>query len=77
MAVWERTHGTVRGAYMVAGNTRLYVRQAKGGAPGWLLYIDGRLEVTANGEDTAKAAAELAVRCMIEAETAGAEAAAA
>ncbi len=74
---WDRTHGTVRGAYLKAGSTQLYVRQAKGGGPGWLLYVDGELEAAADGEETAKAAAELAVRCMRDADAAGGEAAAA
>lgn len=60
---WDRTHGTVAGGYMRAGTNELYVRRAKDGE-GWLLYVDGRLEGTATGEVTARAAAELAVRCM-------------
>jgi hypothetical protein len=76
MAVWERTHGVVRGAYMVAGTTRLYVREARGGQLGWLLYVDGELEVRADGEATAKAAAER-VADMVAAQAAAGEAAAA
>lgn len=77
---WERTHGKARGAYMVAGISRLYVRQVlhtDGTAAGsWRLYVDGQLEGTADGEATAKAAAELAVRCMLEADAADEAAAA-
>lgn len=73
---WQVTHGKARGGYLRAGSAELYVRQARSGAPGWLLYIDGRLEGSADGETTARAAAELAVRCMTAADTAGEAAAA-
>lgn len=77
MAIWERTHGTVTGAYMAAGNSRMYVRPARGGKPGWLLYVDGELEVRADGEAAAKAAAERAADCVVAAQAAAGEAAAA
>lgn len=68
MADWQRTHGKARGAYLAIGSDMLYVRQvlhADGTASGqWQLFINGRLEGTADGETTARAAAELAVRCM-------------
>jgi hypothetical protein len=67
MADWQRTHGKARGAYLAIGSDMLYVRQvvADGAASGqWQLFVNGRLEGTAEGETTARAAAELAVRCM-------------
>lgn len=79
MSTWQPTHGKARGGYLKAGASELYVREAagRGGrAEGWLLYVDGRLEGSADGETTARAAAEMAVRCMIEAEAAGGAAAA-
>lgn len=79
MAIWDRTHGVARGAYLQAGDSQLYVREAAGRnglTGGWLLYVDGRLEGCADGEATARAAAELAVRCMVAADTAGEAAAA-
>jgi hypothetical protein len=79
MPLWEVTHGKVRGGYLKAGTAELYVREAagRGGLTGgWLLYVDGRLEGTAEGEAIARAAAELAVRCMVEAGTSGEAAAA-
>lgn len=81
MTTWERTHGRARGAYMTVGSTRLYVRQmlGKDGVPTarWELFVDGRLEGTADGEATARAAAELAVRCMLDAQVTSGETAAA
>lgn len=76
MAIWDTTHGTVPGAYLAAGGTRLYVRRARAGAPGWLLFVDGHLELSAESEAIAKAAAEAAVRCMIAAQAASEAAAA-
>ena len=76
MAIWDRTHGTVQGAYLTAGATRLYVRRARGDKPGWLLFVDGYLELSAESEAIAKAAAEAAVRCMIAAQAASEAAAA-
>jgi hypothetical protein len=67
MADWQTTHGKARGAYLAIGSDMLYVRQvvADGAASGqWQLFVNGRLEGTAEGETTARAAAELAVRCM-------------
>lgn len=72
---WDRTHGTVAGGYLRAGASELYVRRARSGE-GWLLYVDGRLEGRADGECVARAAAELAVRCMEPAQVAGEAAAA-
>jgi len=72
---WDRTHGTVAGGYLRAGASELYVRRAKDGSA-WLLYVDGRLEGTADGEGVARAAAELAVRCMQPADVSGEAAAA-
>ena len=72
---WDRTHGTVSGGYMRAGSNELYVRRARSG-DGWLLYVDGRLEGRADGEAVARAAAELAVRCMEPAQVSGEAAAA-
>lgn len=63
---WQLTHGKARGGYLRAGASELYVRQARDGLA-WLLYVDGRLEGSADGETTARAAAELAVRCMVDA----------
>lgn len=81
MTTWERTHGRARGAYMAIGSNRLYVRQIldKSGVPTtqWKLFVDGRLEGTADGETTARAAAELAVRCMLDAQVTAGEATAA
>ena len=72
---WDRTHGTVAGGYLRAGTSELYVRRARDGE-GWLLYVDGRLEGRADGEGVARAAAELAVRCMEPAQVTGEAAAA-
>lgn len=72
---WDRTHGTVAGGYMRAGANELYVRRARDGMD-WVLYVDGRLEGRASGEDVARAAAELAVRCMEPAQVSGEAAAA-
>lgn len=77
MPNWDRTHGSGAGAYLSTGGTQLYVRRARGGAAGWLLYVDGRLEGTAPGEAEAFAAAELVVRCVERTDPAGGEAAAA
>lgn len=75
MPLWDMTYGKARGGYCRAGGAELYVRQVFGadGVPTgrWLLYVDGVLEGEADGETTAKAAAELAVRCMVEAGAAG------
>lgn len=80
MAGWDLTHGKARGGYLRAGSSELYVRQVLGadGMPSgtWRLYVNGRLEGQANGEATAKAAGELAIRCVLEAEAAGQAAAA-
>jgi hypothetical protein len=70
MTAWDRTHGKVRGAYLKAGTSRLYVRET-GDRSGWLLYVDGQLEGRADGEEVARAAAELAVRCVMDAQVAG------
>jgi hypothetical protein len=71
MGVWDTTHGKRRGAYLAAGRSQLYVRQVTRGdgmpTGRWELFVDGQLEGTADGEGTARAAAELAVRCMAEA----------
>lgn len=74
MSTWQRTHGKARGGYLKAGTSELYVREAAGRAGrtgGWLLYVDGKLEGHADGEEVARSAAELAVRCMLEAEAGG------
>lgn len=80
MDAWQSTHGKARGGYLRAGANELYVRQviAADGMPSgrWLLYVDGRLEGQADGEVTARAAAELAVRCVSDAQAAGDAAAA-
>lgn len=80
MQTWQLTHGKARGGYLRAGSSELYVRQVLGadGLPSgtWKLYVNGRLEGRASGEETARAAAEMAIRCVLEAE-AGGEAAAA
>lgn len=74
MSTWDLTHGKARGGYLRAGASELYVRQALGpdGTPSgiWRLYVNGRLEGQAPGEATARAAAELAIRCVLEAEAA-------
>lgn len=72
---WDRTHGKVAGGYLRAGTSELYVRRSKEGDD-WLLYVDGRLEGRARGEAVARTAAELAVRCMGDADMAGMAAAA-
>lgn len=59
---WDRTHGKLPGAYLKVGDCQLYVRRQPEGA--WSLFVDGRLESTADGESVARAAGELAVRCM-------------
>lgn len=68
--MWQPTHGKSRGAYLVAGGVSLYIKQVMSadGLPAgpWKLYVDGRLEGTADGELVAKAAAECAAR-MVEA----------
>lgn len=71
MATWDRTHGIVAGGYLRAGANELYVRRARGGAAGWLLYVDGKLEGRADGEAVARTAAELAIRCMVPAGMSG------
>lgn len=78
MAGWDVTHGNVRGAFMVAGNSQLYVREGGRGfaADIWLIYVDGRLEGTARGEVSARASAEFAVRCMVDTGASGDTAAA-
>ncbi len=80
MSLWDTTHGKARGGYLKAGTAELYVREALGadGQPTgrWRLYVDGRLEGQADGEDVAKTAAEMAVRCVLEAGAAGEAAAA-
>lgn len=81
MAAWQPTHGKARGCYLRAGDAELYVRQELGAEDiptgRWQLFVDGQLEGEADGETTAKAAAELAIRCMIPADGAGGEATAA
>lgn len=66
---WQFTHGKARGAYQRIGLTELYIRQvlADDGLPSgsWRLYVDGRLEGTADRELTAKAAAEAAARAVV------------
>lgn len=80
MAEWQRTHGKGRGAYLAIGGSQLYVRQAVGpdGMPSgpWKLFVDGKLEGTADGEAVARAAAELAIRCVADANVAAETAAA-
>lgn len=67
--MWQFTHGKSRGAYQRIGLTELYIRQvlADDGMPSgsWRLYVDGRLEGTADRELTAKAAAEAAARAVV------------
>ena len=67
--MWQPTHGKSRGAYLVAGGVELYVKQvlSEDGLPSgaWKLYVDGRLEGTADGELVAKAAAECACRAFV------------
>lgn len=67
--MWQFTHGRARGAYQRIGETELYIRQelAGDGLPSgsWRLYVDGRLEGTADRELTAKAAAEVAARAVV------------
>ena len=69
MSAWQFTHGRARGAYQRIGDTELYIRQhlAADGMPSgsWSLYVDGRLEGTADRELTAKAAAEAAARAVV------------
>ena len=71
MSAWQFTHGRARGAYQRIGDTELYIRQhlAADGMPSgsWSLYVDGRLEGTADRELTAKAAAEAAKKKADEA----------
>lgn len=67
MAVWDRTHGIARGAYLAAGPNQLYIREAagRGGVTGgWLWYVDGILMGTGDSETVAKAASEAALRAM-------------
>lgn len=67
--MWQSTHGRARGVYARIGETELYIRQhlADDGMPSgsWRLYVDGRLEGTADRELTAKAAAEAAARAIV------------
>lgn len=69
MALWQATHGKTRGAYLAIGGQELYVRQDQAG--GWKLFVNGRLEGRTDAELSARAAGELAVRCMGQAEAAG------
>lgn len=75
MAEWQTTHGRARGAYLSIEGNELYVRQVldQAGAPigRWRLFVNGELEGEADGEITARTAAELAVRCMAGAEASG------
>lgn len=71
---WDCTHGKTAGAYMKAGRHQLYVKRREDGA--WSLYVDGQLEGCADGEAIARAAAELAIRCVVPAGVAGEAAAA-
>lgn len=79
---WQQvtTGGKARGAFLSAGDTSIYIRQVltKDGMPTtrWNMFVDGRLESTANSEVTAIAAAEVAFRVVTAAKMA-AEAAAA
>lgn len=69
MSGWQFTHGKSRGAYNRIGLVQLYIKQALApdGLPSgsWRLYVDGRLEGTADRELTAKAAAEVAARAVV------------
>lgn len=77
---WQATHGRRRGAYLAVGDIQLYIRQlvdADGMPLGtWQLFIDGQLEATADGELTARAAAETTMRIMQVAKVAAKAAAA-
>lgn len=79
MAQWQVTHGRARGGYLSVAGVELYVRQVlgEGNMPTgqWQLFVDGKLEGTATGEDVARSAAELTIRAMVEAEAAGVAAA--
>ena len=79
MAQWQVTHGRARGGFLAVAGVQLYVRQVlgEGNMPTgqWRLYVDGRLEGTATGEDVARSAAELAIRAVVEAQAAGVAAA--
>lgn len=83
MAQWQVTHSLkARGGYLALQGVQLYVRQSIGpeGLPTgrWRLYVDGKLEGEADGEQVARSAAELAFRTMVVgAEGAGRVAAAA
>jgi len=80
MADWQTTHGRARGAYLSIEGHELYVRQVldQTGAPigRWRLFVNGELEGEADAEQTARTAAELAVRCMVPADASGVTAAA-
>lgn len=72
---WQQvTTGKARGAFLSAGETSIYIRQvlAADGLPTgrWNMFVDGRLESTANSEVTAIAAAEVTFRIVTAAKMA-------
>lgn len=78
---WQQVQGRKgRGAFLAVDDTSIYIRQvlSADGLPSgtWNLFVDGRLESTADSEFTAIAAAEATFR-IVKAAKMAAEAAAA